>query len=340
MLQILFYLYCAVGLIIFSFGVWNEWVDPNQRKEKKKSKKKWNTLVNDSKDDPGMLLATAALMQIKGEKPDIEDEELAEIFGTNKWKNIKIPFSVQLIVVSVFWPLVIVGCVIYVLLGLDNKETEDHPRFNDKAYLKHCKNWAKEAIRILKDAKGEKKHFNLMKLIEGLDSIRREKLFKYRVDALLETLDRHTSLGELDLHTSFESLEKLYEKCLEECKTAENKRYFGIKKEYREKGVHVTPSVGVYTTTHVVIARNLVASLDYCDKETKQWLRDALGMIYFNSLEPDFGKKEAIHPDLEEVWRFTHQGNRLVYYFDEEHYKIVFLTFEYAGEDQVIPLFS
>ena len=81
MLQILFYLYCAIGLIIFSFGVWNEWLDPNQRKEKKKSKKKWNTLVNDSKDDPGMLLATAALMQIKGEKPDVEDEELAEIFG-------------------------------------------------------------------------------------------------------------------------------------------------------------------------------------------------------------------------------------------------------------------
>ena len=337
MLQILFYLYCAIGLIIFSFGVWNEWLDPNQRKEKKKSKKKWNTLVNDSKDDPGMLLATAALMQIKGEKPDIEDEELAGIFGTNKAKKIKTPFSVRLIVVSVFWPLVIVGCVIHVLLD-HYKETEDHPRFNDKAYLKHCKNWAKEAIRILKDAKGEKKHF--MKLIEGLDSIRRKKLFKYRVDALLETLDRHSSFGELDRHTSFESLEKLYEKCFEECKTAENKRYFGIKKEYREKGVHVTPSVGVYTTTHVVIARNLVTSLNYCDNETKQWLRDALGMIYFNSLEPDFGKKEAIHPDLEEVWRFTHQGNRLVYYFDEEHYKIVFLTFEYAGEDQVIPLFS
>ena len=61
MLQILFYLYCAIGLIIFSFGVWTEWLDPNEWKERKKrkeGKKKLNTLVNDSKDDPGMLLAT------------------------------------------------------------------------------------------------------------------------------------------------------------------------------------------------------------------------------------------------------------------------------------------
>ena len=44
MLQILFYLYCAIGLIIFSFGVWTEWLDPNEwkeRKKKKEGKKKW-----------------------------------------------------------------------------------------------------------------------------------------------------------------------------------------------------------------------------------------------------------------------------------------------------------
>ena len=329
MLQILFYLYCAIGLIIFSFGVWTEWLDPNERKERKKNKKKWNTLVNESKDNPGMLLATAALMQIKGEKPDIEDEELAEIFGTNKGKKIKIPFSVRLIAVSVFWPLVIVGCVIYVLLGLDNKETEDDPRFNEKAYSDYCKKWAKQTIKTLKGVKSEKNRF--MTLMNGLGSIRREKISQYRVDALLETLDRHTH---------GQNFSRLYKKCLSECKKAEQKRYYEIKEEYRKKGCHVTPSAEPYTCTPVIISKGLEKVLSKLDKKTKEWLRDALGMIYFNSLEPDFGKKEAIHPGLEEVWRFTHQGNRLVYYFDEEHYKIVFLTFEYATEDQVIPLFS
>ncbi|MDB4789157.1 hypothetical protein OAG41_02690 [Akkermansiaceae bacterium] len=322
MLQILFYLYCAIGLIIFSFGVWNKWLDPNQREEKKKSKKKWNTLANDSKDDPGMLLATAALMQIKGEIPDIEDEELAEIFGTNKGKKIKIPFSVQLIVVSVFWPLVIVGCVIYVLLGLDNKETEVDPRFNEKAYSDYCKKWAKQTIKTLKGVKSEKNRF--VTLMNGLGSIRREKLSQYRVNALLETLDRHTH---------GQNFSRLYKKCFNECKKAEQKRYYDIKEEYRKKGCHVTPSAEPYTCTPVIIAKGLEKVLSQLDKKTKEWLQDALGILYFNSLEPDFGIKEAINADLEEVWQFTHQGNRLVYRYDEEHQKIVFIAFEYVDKE-------
>jgi hypothetical protein len=49
MLQILFYLYCAIGLIIFSFGVWTEWLDPNEWKERKVRKN-------------GTLLSTIARM--------------------------------------------------------------------------------------------------------------------------------------------------------------------------------------------------------------------------------------------------------------------------------------